>query len=129
MWKYKRRHKDYSSEEEEGEDLGGRRKTKKPINVSAVKLIIMKRTRGMSTGGKAPRHALVFNTQTNLGRDNFASSAKGCEDEQRKAKVSAWRTSASESQKEIWKQFEEELIRFDLGYNNMLHTLNKFEDC
>jgi hypothetical protein len=29
MWKDKRRRKDYSSEEEEGENLGGRRKTKK----------------------------------------------------------------------------------------------------
>jgi hypothetical protein len=51
MWKDKRKHKDYSSEEEEGEDLGGR-KDKKPINVLTVKPIIMKHIARMRLGEK-----------------------------------------------------------------------------
>jgi hypothetical protein len=40
---------------------------------------------------------------------------KGHEDEQHKYKVSAWRTNANESRKELWEQFEEALRTFDLG--------------
>jgi hypothetical protein len=127
IWKDKRGHKDYLLEDKESKDLGWWRKIKKPINVSAVKPIIMKRTAKMSAGGMAPRHTLAFKTQTNLGRDIFSFSAKGHEEEQRKAKVSAWKTSAGESQKELWEQFDEALRRFDLSYNNMMHALNKLD--